>query len=69
MVTSFPAKERSLATVRQMSIQSRKQTLVTTLKSVSFFFFDFRPEKKIDSVAPAPNAYNTSGLNPKGLSE
>ncbi len=26
----------------------------------------FRHEKKLESNTPAPNAYNTSGLNPRG---
>ena len=28
--------------------------------------FVFRHEKKLESSTPAPNAYNTSGLNPRG---
>ncbi len=29
--------------------------------------FLIRHEKKVESNTPAPNAYNTSGLNPRGI--
>jgi len=33
------------------------------------FTFGSRHEKKVSASAPAPNAYNTSGLNPRGKDE